>query len=140
MAREAPQSLYALPLRDLHGVPHTLEEWRGRPLLVNFWASWCAPCREEMPVLSQLALAQRGKVEVVGLALDTPEAISDYLRSTPVAYPVFVPADSVKALELLAKLGNPTRGLPFSVFLAADGRIRWVKLGVINAEQNLLSP
>ena len=116
----------SLTLRD--GRPLRLAELRGRPLLVNVWASWCAPCIEEMPELAAFSAEQGDTgIQVIGLALDTPEAVDAFLARVPVPYPIAIeapgPADSSVAL------GNARGLLPYTVLIDADGIVRKRKLG-----------
>lgn len=101
---------------------------RGRPMLVNIWASWCGPCIKEMPELERFSREQAGNaVQVVGLALDTPEAVRGFLTRVPVSYPILL--DAPGPADASVRLGN-TRGLlPYSVLVGADGRIAKRKLG-----------
>jgi thiol-disulfide isomerase/thioredoxin len=110
------------PLRDLQGDPATLEPWKGKRLLINFWASWCEPCREEMPLLSDLQ-QQSGtqSLTVIGLALDDPEEVRAFLEETPVAYPVLLGGDNV--MPWMKLLGNQAAVLPFSVLTNDQGKI-----------------
>ena len=135
-AQSAAQALSTLELVDLTGRQHTLAEWRGKPVVVNFWASWCAPCLDELPVLQRMAAAQRGKVEFVGVAMDKPDALARYLQRSPLNYPVLLPADYEQAMAVLAASGNATRSLPFSVLLSEDGHVRWTRLGRMDAAQS----
>lgn len=103
-------------------------DWRGKVVLCNFWATWCAPCREEVPVLvsaKQQWPAER--FEVVGIAIDKRENIAEFSRTYKINYPVLV-ADAT-ALELLRKLGNRSGGLPYTVVLDATGAIAYRHLG-----------
>lgn len=111
-----------LAFTDLQGKAHALSEFRGKLTLVNFWASWCAPCLHEMPLLvrAQAEYGARG-LQIVGPALDAPPAVRDTVKQFDIGYPVFVGDDEVmKAMEAL---GNDLGALPYSVVIAPDGKI-----------------
>ena len=112
----------AITLPDLDGVPRTLPaEYAGRPLLVNFWASWCPPCIEEMPELDRFAAAQGADgVQVIGIALDDQAAVEAFLDDVPVRYPVLL--DVAGPRDSGVQLGNQRGVLPYTVLVAADGR------------------
>lgn len=117
----------ALAVSKLDGTAHTLRS-EGRPILINYWASWCPPCIEEMPLLDAFATAQNPDgVQVIGIALDDPDAAADFLARHPVGFPVFLeesgPGDSS------ALLGNVRGVLPYSVLIGADGRLQKRKMG-----------
>ncbi len=118
----------ALRLPDLSGAMLDLARFRGRPLLINVWASWCGPCVEEMPELARFAASQDSNgVQVLGLALDTPEGVHGFLQRVPVDYPIVL--DTPGPGDASVRLGN-TRGLlPYSVLVDANGRIMRQKLG-----------
>jgi len=103
-------------------------------ILVNFWATWCAPCREEMPLLSEVRdrYASSG-LEVVGIAIDTASKVREFLRSTPVSYPVLL-ADA-DGLDLMRALGNTAGGLPFTLLIDRKGEVTWYKLGLLKKEE-----
>jgi thiol-disulfide isomerase/thioredoxin len=116
-------------LRTPAGAPQTLAAYRGRVVLLNFWATWCAPCREEMPELNRLdATLDHRRAAVVGIAADEPAEVQSFLGKLKVQYPNLVGApDPVYAWS--AQLGNQAMGLPFSVLLDRQGKVRWMKSG-----------
>ena len=122
-----PMPPIALP--DLQGQGQELPAaYAGRPLLINVWASWCGPCIEEMPELDRYARSQdKQGVQILGLALDTPENIQDFLARVPVAYPILV--DTPGPADASVWLGNRKGVLPYSVLVGADGRILKQKIG-----------
>ncbi|MDO5505363.1 MAG: TlpA disulfide reductase family protein [Pseudoxanthomonas suwonensis] len=100
----------------------------GRPLLVNFWASWCAPCIKEMPELQRFARSQDASgVQVLGIALDEEAAVRDFLQRVPVDYPILM--DTPGPRDASVQLGNPRGALPFTVLLDAEGRLLKQRLG-----------
>lgn len=130
----------ALGLPDLDGRPRTLEEWRGRFVLVNFWASWCPPCVEEMPLLDRTAQQFAGKgLVVVGIAADTPAATRDFLARHPVGYPILIddPEAPARSADVSQVYGNTRSVLPYSVLIGRDGRILAQRFG--NFSENGLS-
>lgn len=120
--------LPTITLPDLHGQPVDLARFRGRPLLINVWASWCGPCVEEMPALTAFAAGQAAAgVQVLGLALDTPEGVRDFLTRIPVTYPIVL--ETPGPADASVRLGNAQGLLPYSVLVDAQGRIVKQKLG-----------
>lgn len=116
-------------LRDLSGREVDLPRaYAGRPLLVNVWATWCGPCREEMPELQRFAAenADNG-TQVVGIALDEAAAVSDFVRQTGVRYPILL--DTPGTADAGVRLGNPKGVLPYSVLISADGRLLRQRIG-----------
>ena len=128
--------LPAATLPDLQDQPQALAQWRGRPLLINFWATWCAPCIAEMPVLDGFRNAQAPNgVEVVGIALDQPAAVREFLTaSVQVAYPILL-GGAPGPGDLSVQLGNARSVLPFSVLVDAEHRIVATKFGDFDANE-----
>ena len=116
-----------LALSGLDGRPHRLGDWRGRVVLVNLWASWCEPCRKEMPLLSAFAARQGASgPQVIGLAQDNLPAINGFLQRTPVNYPVLL--DDPQGRGGL-RLGDGLGVLPYTVLIDGDGKLLRRKLG-----------
>lgn len=118
----------ALP--DLNGVEQPLSQWRGRPILINFWATWCAPCIEEMPLLDTYA-RENPDVVVLGIASDEAARVREFLQRTPVEYPILLSGPG--ADDLSRRLGNERGVLPYSVLVDAEGRVRGHKIGRFEA-------
>lgn len=121
---------------DLSGKSVALGQYRGKVTVVNFWATWCVPCRQEMPMLNAVRerLAPRG-VEVVGVALDNKVSVGNYLRTTRVSYPIVLGDSST--LDLMRAIGNPAGGLPYTVVLDRSGK-QVAKLVGLLSEKTLL--
>lgn len=120
--------LLALTLPDTQGVMQPLQQWQGKLLVVNFWATWCAPCREEMPAFSllQKKYAANG-VQFVGIALDSADKVTDYSHQRPAAYPLLIA--NLAPMPIMIGLGNSSGGLPFTVILDRDGKLVRSRLG-----------
>lgn len=118
----------------IDGTPHRLSEWRGKRVLVNFWASWCAPCQREMPLLN--AAWERdhtGRIAILGVAEDTAADAGRYLADRPVSYSVLLVGSDAPGSSL--SLGNTRRVLPYSILIGEDGRILRRKLGGFSAAE-----
>lgn len=127
-SRSGAAELLAAGFRDLEGRPRRLLEWQGRALLCNFWATWCAPCREEIPLLvaAKQQLALHG-TEIIGIGIDHVDKIREFASIFKINYPLLV-ADAT-ALGVLRMLGNASGGLPYTVALDRSGAIAGRKLG-----------
>jgi thiol-disulfide isomerase/thioredoxin len=130
-ADEAVALLLAQSLPDPAGQPLDLGRFRGRPLVVNFWATWCPPCVEEMPELSALhaELAPKG-LGMVGIGVDSASKIADFAAKNPVSYPLVVAG--MGGSELARRFGNQAGALPFTVLVDRDGRIAHRLLGRVD--------
>ncbi len=132
-ASRASEALFALTLPDANGVATSLARWKGSALVVNFWATWCAPCVAEMPDLQQLRdqYAPRG-AEILGIGIDNAQAIAEFGKRLGITYPLLV--GGYGATELARQFGNANGGLPFTVVLDRAGAVRSTQIGRIRAE------
>jgi thiol-disulfide isomerase/thioredoxin len=126
-----PRALYEATLPDLTGSPVALKRLLGRPVVANFWATWCAPCVEEMPHLDALSKSF-SNIQFVGIGIDTASNISQFVTKVPVSYPLYVAGHA--GIAMLRELGNAPGGLPFTVLLDAEGRIFDTILGQVSPE------
>lgn len=115
----------ALTLPDLAGQQQSIAQWRGKILVVNYWASWCAPCVEEMPAFSRLQAryATQG-VQFVGIGIDDPDNMRTFVKKTPVGYPLLV-----AELGLGQQAGQQVKGLPYTLIIGREGRLMTSRLG-----------
>lgn len=125
-ATQAAAVEFALP--DLDGKKRNAGEWRGRTVLLNFWATWCPPCREEIPLFldARERFAARG-FEVVGIAVDQADAVLAYSESMGIDYPLLIGDDQV--FGLMHTLGNTSGALPYSLMISPEGKILSTKHG-----------
>ena len=128
------QPLPALTLHDLDGKPHPLSDYRGHRVLLNFWASWCGPCLEEMPTLShaQEKFGEHGAI-VVGIAMDEPDRVRAFLAAHPVSYPILLGQLASPSTSL--QLGDSQEMLPYSVLIDANGSVLATHAGVLSPPQ-----
>jgi peroxiredoxin len=122
------KALRMLSLPDLNGTQQALAQWDGKILVLNYWASWCAPCKEEMPAFSRLyeRHASNG-VQFVGISIDSPDKVRQFQKDTPVTYPLLL--GSMDTMQVVSGLGNSMQGLPFTVILDRQGEVHSTKLG-----------
>ena len=116
------------------GTSVPLASFKGKPVVVNFWASWCGPCVKEMPTLSamQRDYAKKG-VTFIGLGVDSEKNVNDFLQKVPVGYPVYV--TGFGGADLARSFGNSAGGLPFTVVIDAKGQVRSTKLGEVDVAE-----
>jgi thiol-disulfide isomerase/thioredoxin len=128
-----PDRLPDFSLPDLSGVAHHLADWRGRPLAVNFWATWCDPCRREIPLLKELRRENaRNRLEIVGIALDYHDSVQKFVKDLGIEYPVLIGEKG--GYEAVAAFGVDAV-LPFTVFADAEGRIVTLKVGELHRDE-----
>ncbi|MGO9445311.1 MAG: TlpA family protein disulfide reductase [Thiobacillaceae bacterium] len=128
------ETILAAAFPDLNGERQPLSQWRGKVLVLNFWATWCPPCRQEIPGFMKLQreLADSG-VQFVGIALDQADNVNNFARQLGINYPLLLGGDA--AFELQSRLGNRSGGLPFTVVVNAMGRPVGRHVGALSAEQ-----
>ncbi|HUL95499.1 MAG TPA: TlpA disulfide reductase family protein [Usitatibacter sp.] len=122
-----PGAFLAASFTDLQGHPRSLGQFQGRTLVVNFWATWCAPCREEIPALGRVQSRWGDKVQLVGLSAEEPGKVERYSREVAVSYPLWVGGDEVS--EFARRLGNAAGVLPYTVVVAPSGEVVATKVG-----------
>ena len=114
------ERLTDLQLPDAAGQNRRLSDWNGKLVLVNFWATWCGPCREEMPLLDRThrELGSKG-LEIVGIAVDDADEVAAFLKESPVNYPILVGGNN----DTLYKFGDASGVLPYSVLIGREGKL-----------------
>jgi thiol-disulfide isomerase/thioredoxin len=133
-AATAPPMVAMLPefsLGNLAGEPQSIQSWPGRPLLINFWATWCGPCLREIPMLKELQTA-RPDLQVVGIAIDKRDPVVEFAGTMQFNYPILIGQN--EAWAAAAALGVNIYALPFTVFTAGDGSMLGVHTGELHPE------
>jgi len=137
LTTQQPAAVHELPefsLADLHGQTRFISEWADRPLLINFWATWCAPCLREMPMLQTLQQERKDQpLEVIGIAIDRLNAVETFVNETGVTYPILI--GQTEAMEAAEKFGPAFVALPFTVFTGPGGHVLHVHSGELHLEQ-----
>ena len=128
IGRPAIEALLATRLADAQGSERRIGDWQGKTLVVNFWATWCQPCREEMPAFSRLQTKYAGNnVQFIGIAVDSPKNVAEFSEKLHVDYPLLI-AETVGG-DLMRQLGNTRMGLPYTVVLTPAGQASLAQLG-----------
>ncbi len=134
MPSEALSTLWASEFESPTGEVLRLADFQGKPLVLNFWATWCAPCVEEMPLIDAFYRQNSAKGwQVLGLAVDQPSRVRQFLTQHAVSYPVGLAG--LNGTELGKVLGNSQGGLPFTVVLNAHGQLKQRKLGKLSEDE-----
>jgi thiol-disulfide isomerase/thioredoxin len=132
-APQVPESLPDIALPGTDGKVHRLKEWAGRPLVVNFWATWCEPCRREIPLLNDLRHEHAAnKLEIVGIAIDQADPVRQYASEHGISYPLLL--GEREGLEAARAFGMETV-LPFSVFADRKGHVVTLKVGELHRDE-----
>jgi len=120
-------------LADVDGVPRNVGEWDGKVVALNFWATWCPPCRKEIPEFVALQAKYGGRgLQFVGIALQRPEEVRDFMAEHGMNYPVL--AGEMDVIRLAERYGNRVGALPYTVIIDRTGRIAYVKAGPLHGE------
>jgi thiol-disulfide isomerase/thioredoxin len=132
--QDAVGQLWAAAVTNPDGKPQSLAIYKGRPVVVNFWASWCGPCVEEMPELSSLQreYAKKG-IQFIGVGVDSAANIKTFLKKVPVDYPIYI--SGFGGADIARAFGNTAGGLPYTVVIDANGTVRATKLGQIKPDE-----
>lgn len=118
---------------DINGQQQAIKQWRGKVIVLNFWATWCPPCREEMPELSAMQEQYNNKnLIIIGLSTDDHDKTKDFIKSSPVSYPIL--AGDMEAMNLAETLGNNRGILPYTVIVDANGTIVKTFFGRVNQQ------
>ena len=127
-------ALFAVSLPDANGQSQSMAQWKGKVLVVNFWATWCTPCLKEIPDLIKIHTATSAKnVQIVGIALDSFDNVRQFSRSHAVPYPLLI--GTLDTMELLKNLGNNSGALPYTVIIGTDGIVAERHLGALTEAQ-----
>jgi thiol-disulfide isomerase/thioredoxin len=131
--KSIPDTLPDITLADKDGKPTKLSSFGGRPLMVNFWATWCAPCRREIPLLNQLKRERSAEnAEIVGIAVDFRADVLQFVKEVPLAYPLLIGEEDGLAAAEAFGMGM---AFPFSVFVDSQNRILTVKIGELHEDE-----
>lgn len=130
----AVASLLSQSMVDTNGQTQPLSQWKNKALIVNFWATWCAPCVDEMPELSELQTEIAPKnIHIIGIGIDSTSNIAQFASKYKIAYPLYT--SGMSGTDLSRQFGNKAGGLPFTVLIGRDGQVKKTYLGRLKMEQ-----
>ena len=136
VARDAGTPILALTLPDTKGTLQALEQWRGKVLVVNFWATWCPPCLREIPDFAKVSRRFTGApVQFVGISIDKPDNVRKFATELQVPYPLLIAP--LQTLEITAALGNTAQALPFTAIFDQRGEVEMIRLGTLNEVEQI---
>jgi thiol-disulfide isomerase/thioredoxin len=131
--KKVPDVLPEIMLADRDGKATKLSSFGGRPLMVNFWATWCAPCRREIPLLNKIREQRKSQnAEIVGVAVDFKEDVLKFVQKTPLSYPLLIGEEDGLAAAEAFGMGM---AFPFSVFVDSQNRILTIKIGELHEDE-----
>ncbi|WP_449192958.1 TlpA family protein disulfide reductase [Thauera sp.] len=134
VSQDTVDALLALRLPDTNGEEQAMAQWQGKVVVANFWATWCPPCRKEIPDFAAASQALADEpVQFVGISIDSAAKVRAFNEEFRVPYPLLIAGNHV--LDLAEGFGNAARGLPFTVILDTEGKVRHIKLGVLRREE-----
>ena len=131
---DAAAAVLGAALTDLDGRARTLKDYQGKVLIINYWATWCAPCREEIPLFVRLQQEYAPKnVQFVGVSIDQADKVREFAREFGINYPLLI--GGIDAVEQSRKAGNQAGVLPFTLLIRSDGGIAASLIGSITEER-----
>lgn len=133
LAKKVPDTLPDITLADVTGKPTRLASFGGRPLMVNFWATWCAPCRREIPLLNKIRAERKAQnAEIVGIAVDFREDVLKFTQKVPLHYPLLIGEEDGLAAAEAFGMGM---AFPFSIFVDSQNRLLTIKIGELHEDE-----
>jgi thiol-disulfide isomerase/thioredoxin len=127
------EGIFSAQLPDLKNKTQSFSQWKGKPVVMNYWATWCGPCREEIPEFIALQKKYAGKVQFIGIAIDEAKDVASFAKQYGINYPILV--GDANAMELMRKEGNKLGGLPFTAIYNAKGEQIAIELGRLKQEK-----
>ncbi len=129
-----PGTLYSARFTDFTGTTQELGQWQRKLLVINFWATWCGPCKDEMPMLSRIHDKYKSDgLQIIGIAVDSRENVANFSEKMPMSYPLY--ADESRAMEFSKRLGNRLGLLPFTVVIRPGGEIIFSRMGIVHESE-----